>query len=180
MSSIPGYKLEEFVAWNYNIQVEGLNESNVSLGMAEMLALTQYRRPILNKKQFEKIMKFWEVYRQRVEDWLLDFDEETQSWRMYGCYPPVEVAEFENIWINLYIDSIIKPAEVETLPIDVKSNKNYRELTWTERIMALRNHSALAAKQPFHRLCHLVSPDLLDSYRIAKYTQVDPTAPVLR
>lgn len=93
MSSIPGYSLEEFLAWQYGLRVQDQEEANVSVGMAVSLGLVKESRPLLTKDQFDQIVKLHEEYRESVEDRLIDFDEETQSWRMYAEHVDSEVPE---------------------------------------------------------------------------------------
>lgn len=83
MSSIPGYTLEDFVAWQWNLIVEEQSESNVSLGMAEFFG-TVSRRKTLTQTEFKEIISLYLPYRQVIEERLADFDEETQSWRGYA------------------------------------------------------------------------------------------------
>lgn len=83
MSSIPGYTLEDFVAWQWNLIVEEQSESNVSLGMAEFFG-TVSRRKTLTQTEFKEIISLYLPYRQIIEGRLADFDEETQSWRGYA------------------------------------------------------------------------------------------------
>lgn len=84
MSSIPGYTLEDFLAWNFDVVVND-SETNFSLGMAEALG-NRPRRPRLTAEQFAPIVELYEEHREKVEERLLDFDEECQSWRDYaGC-----------------------------------------------------------------------------------------------
>lgn len=92
MSSCPGYTLEEFLAWEYNVRVIDLPEANVSVGMAEAFCLVTIPRPILTTEQFTEIVGLYEPYREEIEDKLFDFDEEEHgSWRTYGAYV-VEIA----------------------------------------------------------------------------------------
>ena len=83
MSSLPGYTLESFVAWQWNLIVEEQSESNVSLGMAEFFG-TVSRRKTLTQTEFKEIISLYLPYRQVIEERLADFDEETQSWRGYA------------------------------------------------------------------------------------------------
>lgn len=85
MSSLPGYTLEDYVAWRLDIVVEGHLDPNFSLFMAEALG-TIPRRPILLQKEFKDILDLYEPFRQQVEYLLHEYDEETQSWRDYAGY----------------------------------------------------------------------------------------------
>lgn len=85
MSSLPGYDLEDFVAWNFDLVVEEQGEANPSLGLAEALG-TRKPRPRLTKEQFAAVLAPFEPYRERVEHALHEFDEENQSWRDYAGY----------------------------------------------------------------------------------------------
>lgn len=86
MSSIPGYTLEAFLAWNWNLVVEDLDESNVSVGIAEMIGTCPATRPRLTKEQFSKIVALYEPHRESIEERLDNFDEDNQSWRSYAQY----------------------------------------------------------------------------------------------
>lgn len=85
MSSIPGYTLEEYLAWYFSIIVEDLGETNFSVGMAEALGNIA-PRPVVNKELFAKVVAYFEPHRESVENRLSDFDEESQSWRDYAGY----------------------------------------------------------------------------------------------
>ena len=86
MSSCPGSTLEDYLAWTFNVVVEGQDENNPSLGIAEMLGTATRRRDVLTKEDFAPIVKLFEDFRERVEGRLEDFDDDTQSWRDYaGC-----------------------------------------------------------------------------------------------
>lgn len=90
MSSIPGYTLEAFLAWQYNLIIEGEGESNFSRGMAESIGAA-VRRPVLSKVQFKPLVAMYEPYREVIERRLDDFNEETQSWRGYAEYVDLDV-----------------------------------------------------------------------------------------
>ncbi len=92
MSSIPGYTLEDFVAWQWNLIVEEQSESNVSLGMAEFFG-TVSRRKTLTQTEFKEIISLYLPYRQIIEGRLADFDEETQSWRGYAEVVDLDIPE---------------------------------------------------------------------------------------
>lgn len=83
MSSLPGYDLEDFVAWNFNLVVEGQGEANLSLGIAEAIGNIK-ARPCLTRGEFAAVVAPFEPYRERIEDALLEFDEENQAWRDYA------------------------------------------------------------------------------------------------
>lgn len=85
MSSLPGYKLEDFLAWSYNVVVVGQGEANLSLGAAEMLGTIPLRQR-LTQEQFKELVELFEPWREYVEARLEEFDEETQSWRTYAGY----------------------------------------------------------------------------------------------
>lgn len=85
MSSCPGYTLEAFLCWQYNIIVEGRDDANFSLGLAEHIGNIPPRL-ILTETQFQSIINLFEQYREQVEDRLSDFDEDELSWRSYAGY----------------------------------------------------------------------------------------------
>lgn len=85
MSSIPGYTLEDFVAWQWNLVVDEAPENNISLGIAELVG-NVVPRPRLTKEQFAPIVAIYEPFRANIERRLDDFDEDTQSWRSYAGY----------------------------------------------------------------------------------------------
>lgn len=86
MSTIPGYDLEDYVMWLLDIKVENHSDANESLRIAELLGTSTRNRKILSEKQFEKLIELFEEYRNSVESGLLDYDEETQSWRDYAGF----------------------------------------------------------------------------------------------
>jgi hypothetical protein len=83
MSSLPGYTLEAFLIWNYDLVVEDEPEANFSLGMAETLG-TIPPRPRLPTADFRRLVELFEPHRQQVEWRLDDFEPEEQSWRDYA------------------------------------------------------------------------------------------------
>lgn len=83
MSSIPGYTLEEFLAWNYNVIIEEQAESNVSIAMAEALGAVPHR-PFISQEKFAPVVALFEEHREAVEHRLDEFDEDEQSWRGYA------------------------------------------------------------------------------------------------
>lgn len=90
MSSIPGYTLEMFLKWLWNIRVVGTEEANVSVAMAELIG-TVASRPMIDEGTFKNIVSMYEQYRESIEDRLADFDEETQSWRSYADHVDSDV-----------------------------------------------------------------------------------------
>lgn len=84
MSSRPGYTLESYVEWDLNLIVEGHDETNISLGLAETLGTIE-RRPHLAPDEFAPVLALFEPYRERVEYLLGEFDDESQSWRAYSA-----------------------------------------------------------------------------------------------
>lgn len=83
MSGRPGLTLEDFLAWHYCITVDGDGSSNVSLQLAEALGSVP-RRPDITHVDFQQLCDLFEPYRDGVERSLVDFDEESQSWRDYS------------------------------------------------------------------------------------------------
>jgi len=84
MSTIPGFQLEDYVAWELNVVVDDRNDPNISLQMAEMLGNISPRRR-LSAESFDKLIAtYFEEYRQPVEYLLNEFDDSTQSWRDYA------------------------------------------------------------------------------------------------
>lgn len=108
MSSIPGYDLEDFVAWSQDLIVDGDGSANFSLQVAELIGTVPRRRE-LTTKQFFEVLKLYEPYREQIEDKLCDFDEDNQSWRSYSecvfnCFPESVIAEAE-LLINKFIST---------------------------------------------------------------------------
>lgn len=95
MSSLPGYTLEAFLSWNFDVIVDGDASTNVSLQIAEAIGTIKKRRE-LTKEQFAPVVALFEEHRKYVEDKLSEFDEDNMSWRQYASY------EFGNISDNLY------------------------------------------------------------------------------
>jgi len=105
MSSIPGYTLEAFIAWQWNLVVEDEAENNFSVGVAEMIG-TVKPRPRVTKEQFTPLVALYEPYRGGIEDRLLDFDDDTQSWRSYAGYVDCDVPESVNEQAETLVDQI--------------------------------------------------------------------------
>lgn len=96
MSSIPGYTLEDYVAWQHDVVVEGEDDPNTSVRLAELVGNVPLR-PRLTQEQFAKILVPWEPSRERIERYLLDYEEEDHgSWRDYNSFamdfPETEIA----------------------------------------------------------------------------------------
>ena len=84
MSSLPGLTLESYVQWAFDITVEGDDDPNTSMRMAEMLGTVQWRRPVLTPEEFQPILALVEGKRASIEYWLEQFDEEYHGWRQYS------------------------------------------------------------------------------------------------
>lgn len=130
MSSIPGYTLEAFLAWQYNLIIEGEEENNFSRGMAESIGAA-VRRPVLSKVQFKPLVAMYEPYREVIERRLGDFNEETQSWRGYAEYVdldvPLEVVEASDQYVKTLCSA------PDTHPVPTIYNKGeYKSLTLRE------------------------------------------------
>jgi len=130
MSSIPGYTLEAFLAWQYNLIVEGEGENNVSRGMAESIGAA-VRRPVLSKVQFKPLVAMYEPYREVIERRLDDFNEETQSWRGYAEYVdldvPLEVVEAS----EHYVKTLCTAPDSHPVPT-IYNKGEYKSLTLRE------------------------------------------------
>jgi hypothetical protein len=83
VSSFPGPRLEDYLAWNYNLIVDGDGSANMSLTIAEAMGVVPYRQQITTE-QMQVVAKVFEEYRETVEYWLSNFDEENQGWRQYS------------------------------------------------------------------------------------------------
>lgn len=83
MSSLPGLTLESFVLWQYDIVVESQPDANFSLSLAEALGNAP-RRPVVTEELFKEILEPFEPHREHVENLLMTFDDDTQSWRDYA------------------------------------------------------------------------------------------------
>lgn len=83
MSSLPGYTLEAYLMWEFDLIVGGDNTANVSMLIAESLGTAKHRLSI-TQKEFAPIVALYEPYRESIEYRLNAFDEENQSWRMYA------------------------------------------------------------------------------------------------
>ena len=85
MSSLPGYNLEDFVMWYFDLIVDDNRNANQSLKIAEALGI-KTRRISITVEQFKPILVLFEPWRNEIEEHLSDFDEEYQSWRDYAGY----------------------------------------------------------------------------------------------
>lgn len=93
MSSIPGYTLEDFLKWNYNLTVTDTSDANISVGMAEFLLGVPSGRSHLTQDEFSEIVNEYEHYREIIESRLDDFNEDTQSWRGYAEIVDIDVPD---------------------------------------------------------------------------------------
>lgn len=75
MSSIPGYSLEAWIEWNHSVD--------------------------RGSPKFAAVLAIYEPKREWVEDKLMDFDEENQSWRAYNSAVFNFDPEFEASVANL-------------------------------------------------------------------------------
>ena len=86
MSSLPGFKMEDYLAWCFNIGAQNNPEANASLGIAEMLGIAPHNvRPVLTQEQFKPLVDMFEPFREQIENRLSDFDDDAMSWRSYAC-----------------------------------------------------------------------------------------------
>lgn len=145
MSSLPGLTLEAFVAWQWNLVVQDQPENNFSLGVAEYLGV-QTHRPTLTKEQFAQIIVLYEPYREIIEARLMDFNEETQSWRGYAEYVDADVPETVEQVARRYIHNLSHP-ETQTMSKFYKKGE-YRKLNETEitELLAMRPRPANGLK----------------------------------
>lgn len=91
MSSLPGYSLEDYLMWNFDLVVDGDTSANPSQAIAEAMGTSPEPRPRITGEQFAPIVAAYEPWRAYVQNRLSEFDEETQSWRDYAGYA------FENL-----------------------------------------------------------------------------------
>lgn len=117
MSSFPGNKLEDFLAWNFNLVVEGRDDVSANLAMAELLGNIT-RRPRLTEIQFIPLVQYFEPKRNEIETTLANFDGETQSWRDYGgtCFNCVTKEDIQ--WTVQYLMTM--QSSQETSPMSDK------------------------------------------------------------
>lgn len=108
MSSLPGYKLEDYLAWQWDLIVDGDTGANKSMEIAESLGIPS-RRICITLEQFQPLLALYEPYRDYIEERLTDFDEGTMSWRDYagwafGDVPPSVDEEAGNIRVSLKVE----------------------------------------------------------------------------
>lgn len=96
MSSLPGYTLEAFLSWNYDLIVGGDGSANPSLQIAELLGTATRRRREITDAQMKELAKLFEHHRERVE-YLLEDCGEDYSWRQYAehAFDFITDAEYE-------------------------------------------------------------------------------------
>jgi hypothetical protein len=114
MSSIPGYDLEAFVAWQHDLIVDEDRSANWSLMVVEAMG-QQTRRVHVDGDRFKKILALYEPHREDIELKLGEFDDENQSWRAYACDafshhdPIIDMAQsIVNGWRNDIVQSRLK------------------------------------------------------------------------
>lgn len=84
MSTCPGRNLEDYLMWAWDLRVEGLDDANPSLQIAEVLGVPT-RRVTVSAEQFSTLVFVYEPYRENIEHLLASYDED-MSWRDYaGC-----------------------------------------------------------------------------------------------
>lgn len=111
MSSCPGYTMEDFLSWCYNLTVEDQDETNVSVGIAEMLGNIP-QRPHLSKENFAPIVAKFEEHREQIERYLNDYsEEENGSWRDYAGAVFGFISDELDQWVTDYVKMI---ADVST------------------------------------------------------------------
>jgi len=130
MSSIPGYTLEAFLAWQFNLVIIGQTDANASRGMAESLG-NAIPRPVLSNVQFAPLVALYEPHRETIERRLGDFDEDTQSWRGYAevvdLDVPLETVEAAEEYVKVLTTA------PSTHPVPTIYNKGeYKSLTLRE------------------------------------------------
>lgn len=106
MSSIPGYTLDSFIKWNFNITVTDTDDANFSVAVAEVYNDKVIRRPNLTQDQFLVIMDIYSPYKESIEERLADFDEENQSWRSYAEFVDIDVPESVNNRVSDYLTKL--------------------------------------------------------------------------
>lgn len=77
MSSLPGYTLEDYISWQWDVVAPSV-DGNVSLRIAEGLGMPS-RRKAITAVQFQRIVAIYEPLRHYVEKRLDEFDDESQS-----------------------------------------------------------------------------------------------------
>ena len=91
MSSYPGRELEDYLMWLYDLVNDEISDDpNPSLRIAEALGTATTRRPHVSKEQFGQILEVFEPYREQIEYWLSNFDDDTMSWRDYAGYGGID------------------------------------------------------------------------------------------
>lgn len=107
MSSCPGYTMEDFLSWCYNLTVEDQEETNVSIGIAEMLGNIP-QRPHLSKENFAPIVAKFEEHREQIERYLNDYsEEENGSWRDYAGAVFGFISDELDQWVTDYVKMIV-------------------------------------------------------------------------
>lgn len=118
MSSIPGYTLEKYIAWRCDLRIVDGDETNVSVGMASALGLIEDRRLAVTQETLGKIATLLEHRREDIEDALMDFDEDNQSWRSYA--DAVEGRAEDSEWdiVDKFVESLKATPEAAAEFID--------------------------------------------------------------
>src|ERR1700692_190176 len=84
MSEIPGYTLEKYLMWEFDLIVDDDDSANISLSYAERLGTAVSRRKRMSSELFAQVVAIFEEYRGMVEDRLADFDHQECGWRQYA------------------------------------------------------------------------------------------------
>lgn len=95
MSHCPGSSLEDWITdWYRLVDEKGEYGTGIRRLYKDQL--------VLNDEQFKKLVEIHESIREHIENLLVDFDEETMSWRDYcGCFHiPIHIEKAAEEYIN--------------------------------------------------------------------------------
>lgn len=112
MSSLPGYKLEDYLMWNWNLTAQGQTDANLNQAVAESLGHFTIKRRHLDPVTFKHFVLIFEGYREKVEERLHDFSEDTMSWRSYGS----NAFDFISEEVNQRAEGFLALADGQTQP----------------------------------------------------------------
>lgn len=101
MSYCPGYTLEEWLAYEYSLNVYSDGQLTSDSWRAKYAG-----QRVVTHEQFYELLDMFRPHREYVEEKLLDFNEEEQSWRSYNS--AVFGSYFDDKDFNNRADALVK------------------------------------------------------------------------
>lgn len=107
MSSCPGYRMEDYLMWAYDLTVEDQPDANTSLQIAESVGSASKKRRHLNRAEFNMLVFGFERFRDRIEEQLENYDAET-SWRQYASSAFTFVHGNDEDQVDMWVNTMLQ------------------------------------------------------------------------